>query len=684
MIISDLFQPFQYLDVPDDIVELVRYVRENCVDTKSARSLVSQIETKVGLPFTDKLPFYYILLAYVYHATPEWFKAKDYAERAEKQFLRTDQKRNHAICNWFLGLLLCVYEHLDNAETKIGEARKTIQSLQKNINQLGEYEIPANKYKYSDIDQSVYDSYTRLKNQVVKQLAFKQNGLALECHFFSRTIAHLSVPEELEYLENWIQDILAPDLSKIPPDDSFFVENLFHRLDKIREETTESAMINILLTHRFNLGYYMKDQRGVEAEDFAQQAVGLFQEESINWYLSNAYLSLLRYNDNAQGTGRVNLDDAYWWLDRAQKDYERNGFIDNCRRIQNLQNDLLDWIFPFKFEQAEQRESRSSRWRIGNLIELRNQARRSPQIDLASKKPPQTTPEPEATPPVSFRRNETSSSFPRLTVGNRGQTSDRRQPPETPRTPPPHDKNVEGENEPDVQLIVVPVDMKALEKTQINDSPASDALFEKLAIYDEEYYRRKGGGHQPVAGQKAPSRQRIVIPSFPIRGSATASPKGEADLPSADGSLPIIAPEVDETLILNIHNHSYLVHLLSGAKEIHGNSQTHDWFQVDGDSMNLAEPTPIENQDYVLFDKRNCSLRACDGKIVLVSVRDVNIDPTRLMVKRFVVVSPKRYPGINDTTYLLLSESRSKYKAIEFTDEHKIEGEVVAIAKLLQ
>ena len=97
--------------------------------------------------------------------------------------------------------------------------------------------------------------------------------------------------------------------------------------------------------------------------------------------------------------------------------------------------------------------------------------------------------------------------------------------------------------------------------------------------------------------------------------------------------------------------------------------------------MDLARPIPIEDQDYVLFDKSPCSLQSCEGKIVLASVRDANIDPTRLMIKKFVVINPEQHPEFNDTARFLLSESRSKHKAIELTKEFRIEGKVVAIAK---
>jgi len=691
MLISEIILPLHYLDASDDIETLLRHVRASCVDVASSRNLISQLEAKALLPFSDKSPFYFLFLAYAYHTIPDWFRAKDSAERAETQFVRTHQKRNRAICNWLLGLLYCVYEDFDNAEVKINEARNAIQILQKDITHLGEYEIPAREYKYPEIAKSIGESYVELKNQVSSQISFKQTGLALDFHLFTRLIGQLSIPEELVSLEEWIQDILVFNPTDVP-DDGSFVKDL---LNFSPSSANESALIKILLAHRFNLGDYKKQQRGIESEEYAQQAIELFPDESLNKFIAEGYLSLVHYNSNAEGTGRAKLDDAFWKLDRAQKEYEKNNYIENCIEIQNLQNDLLTWIFPFQFGEADQ-HTQSSRWSVGNLVGLRNLAKSSPQRKFIPKKPftkisksesshmdssTEKTPEPEPTSPIKYRRNEIASLLP-LLVGNKNDRPQRRkQTPKTPRIPPTQGKNSGEENESDVQLIVVPVDLKALEKTQINDSPVSGDLFEKLANYDEEYYRRKGDNSQLASDQKATRRHHIIIPSFPIRGQATASPRGEALLPSIDGSQARMAPPVDETMILHIQNHSYLVRLLDGVQAIHGGAQTHDWFQVDGNSMDLARPIPIEDQDYVLFDKSPCSLQSCEGKIVLASVRDANIDPTRLMIKKFVVINPEQHPEFNDTARFLLSESRSKHKAIELTKEFRIEGKVVAIAK---
>jgi len=682
----ELSQTLAYLDANEDIISLSSSIQSECTDASRVYDIISEIEPKVSTSvndrFNDKLPFYCLFLSYAYHAISDWSQAKQFAERAIQQFNINGQRQNEAISKWFLGLLLCPYEDFDQAQTEVNQAYDLIVKLDNKLRRGGEYEIPQ-KYQYADIYKNIRESYSSVEKQVLNGLARIKRAPTIPQEFFSRIIEQLSIPEELLYLEeDWIADLIH---ASTPLDDRPIADKLSKILNQIQDENNESILTRILLAHRNNLDYYVERQQGYQVETLMKEAIGINQRDNINQYLSHSYLSLLDYNQDVNGKGRLHLENACRCLDKSQQEYKRQGFIENSQKIQHLQKDIRSWFLRFEFDSTSNRimgpltqrpekflDNAASKQKRKNPIGWIAQVSRN--IRPANRSKSESS-APEKTPSASnetIYRN-TSIQIPKL-KSNRTQPPDQMGPPTTPRTPP-----TEGANQSNIRLLVVPVDMNILGQAETYDSPVSHDLFEKLETFDNKYVNLKGNSHPGFS--KKTAQPRIIIPSYPIRRQATANPKGEAELPSMDGSQSDLASAVDETMKLKIQNHTYEVFIKQGITEIKGSS--YNWFQVEGNSMDNAEPIPIENEDFVLIHKKSCNPKLCDGKIVLASVRDNNIDPTRLMVKRFVFMSPKRQPGLEITTPLLLSESRSRIKEIVLTEEYQIEGEVVAIAKLI-
>jgi len=710
-----------YLEAGDEIKKMIQNLKGKCIDPSHSRDTILDVEATIKNAKIDrsnnKLPYYFIFLAYAYHLISNWTKAIHYAERAEAQFNMNGQKQNQAISLWMLGLLLCQYEQLEDAKSRVNEATTIISLLNEDICRSGKYTIPNNAYQYEDIISDIEISYSELKIQVLEQTSTKQSNPTLRFDFFSRIIALLLISQDndFKYLAKWRDDIINFEPSELP-NDEFFIDKILERLDRIQDQI-ERALIRILLAHRYELGYYARGQQGQEAEKFSQEAIDLFEPDDVNYFLSCCYLDLLYYNNDVEGVGRSHLEHACRLLVSVQEEYKNFGFEGYSKEIQDLQNDIRAWVFPFGFNDASRENVQSSTQEFVKPTPLEKNNTGDLQKDGFNEQMPQQPSKwidlktitkhikqgfrtsrkssEESSPaksvllrrrhnlgpaPTDMRKNKSVTSLVSLTQDNKPIPPKQDEPPEPPESESP---SPSGEDYSGVRLIVIPVDMNALKKKEMNDSLENRDVIEELAKYDEEYAKLKGRPQSDINRNTTYSR-RTVISSYPIRGQATANPKGEAELPSADDSMPFMAPIVDDTMIIRIQNRSYKVYLAQGITEIRGNANAHDWFLVDGDSMNDADPISIEDKDYVLFNKRNRNPGLYDGKIVLVSIRDNNIDPTRLMIKRFVFMSPKQHAGLDVTTPFLLSESQSKrYKATEFTDEYQVEGEVVAIAKLI-
>jgi len=93
-------------------------------------------------------------------------------------------------------------------------------------------------------------------------------------------------------------------------------------------------------------------------------------------------------------------------------------------------------------------------------------------------------------------------------------------------------------------------------------------------------------------------------------------------------------------------------------------SMRYGWIKVEGRSMNASLPIPIEQGDYLLF---------CDRQVVLNDMVAVEIDDETGAGSKVIL---KRYRKSQ-----LVSESTEEYPPIQITDQTKIIGRVVAVAK---
>ena len=253
------------------------------------------------------------------------------------------------------------------------------------------------------------------------------------------------------------------------------------------------------------------------------------------------------------------------------------------------------------------------------------------------------------------------------------------------------DRNTPSHPPPDidrfnVRYITIPVDVRALEELNLNSIPLNYELFEKLAALNSAYVKQE----RHTEPNKSQSRsKRILIPSFPIYGYASAGPNGEALFLNPEEFQH--AEIIDETLLTEFEGMKYKVNFIDSPSLVFASNKRYGWFEVTGMSMNRAG---ILENDYVLF-RENRNLDSNAGKIVVALLPDLDSQPPRLMVKRLVKLSgatPSRLGGfeIEFVKFLLHSESSLDYdpitginykKDIEIENDYQLIGDVIAIAK---
>jgi tetratricopeptide (TPR) repeat protein len=91
--------------------------------------------------------------------------------------------------------------------------------------------------------------------------------------------------------------------------------------------------------------------------------------------------------------------------------------------------------------------------------------------------------------------------------------------------------------------------------------------------------------------------------------------------------------------------------------------------KVRGQSMNASKPVPIEEGDYVLFSSKKPGNR----NAIVIAGYALTDHETTTMVKKFMVQDKLLVSETTDTS--------EEYPPIEMTDEHKILGTVIAVAK---
>jgi len=229
--------------------------------------------------------------------------------------------------------------------------------------------------------------------------------------------------------------------------------------------------------------------------------------------------------------------------------------------------------------------------------------------------------------------------------------------------------------------IVIPVDIQALMYPQDGSRPLTANLYEQL----REYNRRKANRISTNEDEQAKNHQLAYNPHpfnqwFPIYGKATAGPKGEVtfEVPEVTNGV----TEDNEVEFFGIKHNIYSSKEKDSQIKI-SNTKTYGWLMIVGESMNIASPIPIDNQDYVLFYKIN-DLDSCINKIVIATKPELDEQYPTLVVKRLIATIPnsKKWGDGKKKYYLHSESSWDEYKDnIEFTEKNQLIGEVIAVAK---
>lgn len=254
---------------------------------------------------------------------------------------------------------------------------------------------------------------------------------------------------------------------------------------------------------------------------------------------------------------------------------------------------------------------------------------------------------------------------------------------------------LEDNNEPLVEHIIIPVDMRALRDKNPKLNPLKPDLFNKLQSYEEKIVHNNDEqtGTQSTQKETKKHPKQIIIPSFPIYGQIAAGTKGE---PNLDSEELVKAKEVYDNLRINFDRQEHEVKFVNNEQINFLNGKRYGWLKVVGDSMNRSAPIAINNGDYVLFSE-NHDAKSCILKIIVASLPEVDTQPPQLVVKRLLKLSTQSSLGTDGfeseySKFMLHSESSldedpqtgmSYKKDMEIIKNYQIVGEVVAIAKPL-
>lgn len=708
MFIFELFQTLDYLEADKDIINMSVNVRKRCINVSQTYTVISEIESKIntstGDRFNEKLPFYHLFLSYAYHTISEWTNAIQFAERAIQLFNNNRQVQNKAVSYWFLGLLFCPYENFTRAEENISHAIKCVNHLNEELCRSGQYNIPykEEKFQYPNIIDAISKSFFELKNKILDQLSHHNNELLLPFDFFSIIAQQLSIPEEADYLTEWLRAITHTDSLTQLDDDSFFIDQLVERLDQIRDESDEGVLIRILLAHRHNFNYYINKQRGNEAEILIQDALSLSQSETSNFCLARSYLALLQYLQDRQGPGRSYLEDALQWLDKAKQEYKRFDFINNFEEIQDLQNDISSWVFPFKFVYPENQVADVLPSRYIGRSKTKQSTKRSQTSSSHKHQPTSKKPllpfgrifwKKGITDPKS-KKTSVNDETPIVrnefnVVGLTLKDKLQEPPPQEPPVNPPSPKSPSKPSESKIRHLIVPIDISSLDDQSAQIIPLEHKYYTKLEAFESTKAHSNNTDDASASDNNKNINRVPVIPNFSIYGWASAGPNGEAYFPHLDelGQ----TKSIDDTLMVELDSIDYKVNFIDTPPPTFLSNKKYGWVKITGDSMNRAG---IEKDDYVLF-RENRSLEHCVRRIVIALVSDMETQPPCLMVKRLIKLSgeaPCSYDGYNSELckYLLHSESTLEYdpitgislkKDIEIENDNQLFGDVIAIAK---
>lgn len=207
----------------------------------------------------------------------------------------------------------------------------------------------------------------------------------------------------------------------------------------------------------------------------------------------------------------------------------------------------------------------------------------------------------------------------------------------------------------------------------------------------------------------------IITPSFPLYGSASAGPNGCPVLNEPD-----YLAVIDETSLIRFEDQEYRIYSekkgdgqISISKSDFLTSifppqiserfglkgKRYGWLKVVGNSMNKADPIPIESGDYVLF-YRNDNPAVCLDKIVVATLPGSAPNAPRLVIKKLkkakeklpktsngkVAIQPvEKFYLHSDSLLDIDPDTGDDYKSdMELDEDHHIVGVVVAVASVKQ
>ena len=364
MLRNELSLAIDYLEASNDIKKMIRELKGKCDNVSQIDNIISEMEAKIRIVkidrTNDKLPFYQIFLAYTYFLTANWAKAIHFAERAEAQFEKNNQKHNQAISLWILGHLYCYYEQLEHAKSIINEAIKIMDAQNEEIYRSGSYITPNNTYNYQDIIREINDGFSEQKIELLEQLSPKKDHPTTGYDFYSRVLALFKIPknDNLQYIDDWKNILVAMKPSELAKNKVFITE-ISAKTIQI-EDVIENALVQILLAHCQLLGFYQAGGQQIQhAEKLLRRARESFETDDVNYLIINCYLDLLCYNKDIEGTGRSYLENIHRLLEEVKSKYSHLGFkIFN--EVKMLQTDIDEINFPFKFSGIVVQEYESS------------------------------------------------------------------------------------------------------------------------------------------------------------------------------------------------------------------------------------------------------------------------------------------------------------------------------------
>lgn len=649
-----------------EILSLFERIHFVSSSMKDIRDLIAHVEDVATQSDTDrrnfKSPYHRIILAYGYYLVGDLGKAETNAELSATGF-RTQSKYWHeAVSQWFLSLLFYEMGRLDKASEKEKNALQKISNLDVEYGRLGYY-----VEGYESIHDAIEKSCAAVKEMLLSgPVALRQDIKIVPVERFSTIIEWLDIPKSDFQLSDYRKKI-SPE----KPIDIEFLNGILSALGKRFENRTaeESGdpIVNLLVAHCYNLGFLADPVRGreyqFEAVEYAEYALSDFQDKNddYNHALCCWYIGLMLLNNKKYATFQILVTNGLRLLDVFTKNAQStNQYAQNADAIKK---EFFDWLVisdsQYKNSQKSTLNSPSRNPRMTASTGSQNNK------DVKNEQRVEENTGPSET-PFSQNRKEMNTTLPELRGVNSSKLSKQDNLPNLP-------AGRKGDS--NFRLLVVPVDLDALDSAEILNSPLGQEpdLFRKLESFGMEYITRKGSPVEPASRKPIPPK--TIIRSFPVSHAGLSASLENPDKQEMAGI-------VDETLRLRIHDKKYEVFLTKGIKDVL--VKNHEWFLVTEDGMNNSDPIPIDENDYVLVNKKNCSPKFCNGKIVLVAARSADGRLLKFLVRKFWFMGPKQSSDFEITAPFIVTDSLKKSSYTSFTDEHQIVGEVVAVAKTIE